>query len=556
MRICTIILLAILVGCKEAPEEKATLNETIDSLFAEYNEGPGASIGVIKDGEFIFSKGYGFANLDYSIPNSPDSKFYIASMAKQFCGAALLKLESEGKLDFQKPITHYLPDFPSYNQVITVDHIIHHTSGIRGTSSMQLIAGIKSDFEDYFSADQQYEMIKTQTKLNFEPGSEFRYSSGGYIVLAKLIEAITGQSFRSYLDDVLFKPLRMSNTFVIDNHREVVKDRVISYYPTSRGFERRSMIFDGMGDGSIVTTVNDLLKWDQAFYDEKLLQIPDFAERMYETGKVRRGNDFYYGMALETSTFKGHRQIGHNGGMLAFRADLIRFPEEKLSVIVLANHGYLHSSFMAQQVAGFYLEDKTLKKEKNEMKTSPSVPKDEAEKYVGKYFSHDINQWRRISYSNDTLYYDNGNINNRISLRKTESHNFVIDQFNPPIPIGFEENTMTIDYGWMKKRFELFDDSQPKREDLKAFLGKYFSSELNTYYTLYELDGRIWVRVNSNIPFVIFPDPTDTKINWNSKSMVWLGYAMMKFQFDEYQKVTGFLIGDNRVSGIFFEKLN
>lgn len=146
-------------------------------------------------------------------------------MARQFCGAALLKLESEGKVNFQDPITRYLPDFPVYEEEITIDHIIHHTSGIRGTSSMQLIAGIDHNFEEHFTANRQYEMIKAQKALNFSPGTEYRYSSGGYIVLAKLVEAVSGKSFRKYLDEYFFQPLGMKNTFIIDDHNEIVKDR-------------------------------------------------------------------------------------------------------------------------------------------------------------------------------------------------------------------------------------------------------------------------------------------------------------------------------------------
>lgn len=554
MRVWFLVFLLAFAACN-IQNKQEQLDLKIDALFEDYVDGPGCALGVIKDGEFIFTKGYGYANLDYDIPNEPDSKFYIGSMAKQFCGAALLKLESEGLIDFQEPIIKYLDDFPEYEEVITIDHIIHHTSGIRGTSSMQLIAGIDQNFEEHFTADQQYEMIKSQKELNFSPGSEYRYSSGGYIVLAKLVEKVSGLSFRDYLDKHIFQPLGMDDTFVIDDHHEIVKNRVISYFPKGNGFERRSMIFDGMGDGSILTTVNDLLKWDQAFYDDSLLGIDSFAERMYETGKVLSRPGQYYGMALQTQDYKGHKMVAHNGGMLAFRADMVRFPDEELTIIVLANHAYIHSSYKALQVADLFLEDKNLPTDTTKHPFD-AIAEGLGKSYSGKYFSDEINNWRRISYENDTLYYDSGDIENRIPLRRLEKDRFGIDVYEPAAIISFEEKKISVNYGGMSRSFEKFDDTQPGFDDLEKFRGKYYSEELNTYYQIYRKEDRLYLKVNNKRPIIIYLDPTDPRINWNSKTMVWIGYAMMKFQLDEAGQVSGFLIGDNRINGIFFQKID
>ena len=549
-----ILLIVFLFGCNQKSVNGSTITFKIDSIFSAYQTGPGCAVGVIKDGQPIFSKGYGYANLDYDIPITDNSKFYIGSMAKQFCGAALLKLESEGKVNFQDPITRYLPDFPVYEEEITVDHIIHHTSGIRGTSSMQLIAGIDHNFEEHFTANRQYEMIKAQKALNFSPGTEYRYSSGGYIVLAKLVEAVSGKSFRNYLDEYFFQPLGMNNTFVIDDHNEIVKDRVISYFPVDKGFERRSMIFDGMGDGSILTTVNDLLRWDQAFYDDSLLSIPNFAERMYNTGKVLSWANQYYGMALQTEKYKGYDMVAHNGGMLGFRADLVRFPKERLSVIVLANHADIHSTYYAQQVVDLFLPSKEIKEEKRQL-TPTSLSKKHGERLSGKYFSHDINNWRKISWEDDTLYYDSGNEHYRTPLRKVDENEFFIDAFDLPASLRFEGDRLYMDYGWTKKTFTKFDDSQPTLEDLRKYHGTYYSQELNIYYKVYKKEDKVYVQIKNNEPILVFPKPINPRINWNSKNMVWIGFAMMKFQFDEDKKVNGFLIGDNRVKGIWFKKI-
>ena len=348
----------------------------------------------------------------------------------------------------------------------------------------------------------------------------------------------------------------MDDTMVVDNHQEVVENRVVSYIQNSTGYERRSMIFDGMGDGSILTTINDLAKWDKAFYDDNLLDIPDFSNKMYNSGKVLRGNEFYYGMALQTSDHKGHKSVHHNGGMLGFRADLVRFPEEELSIIVLANNSIINSTGKAFEVADFYLPSKTENAIENAPSEFPPIPKEYADQLIGKYFSDDLNMWRRITYENDTLFYDSGNLDYKVPLLKTTSTSFEITQFDSPIKLKFNGDYLNIDYGWVCYNFQKFNDALPNWNDLTKYIGNYYSDELNTYYRVFKQNNHLKIQVNNNEPFEIFPKPSDTRINWNSKSMVWLGYAMMKFKFDGLNKIEGFSIGDNRVRGIYFEKLD
>ena len=542
-------------------QDKSALSETekIDKLLEIYNYDsvPGLAVGVFKNGKIIYSKGFGSANLDYKIPNTADSKFYIGSMAKQFAGAALLKLSHEGKLDFSKEIQEYLPDFPKYKYPITVAQIIHHTSGIRGTSSLQLISGIADGYEEFFSAEQQYQMLKNQKELNFIPGTEYRYSSGGYIILAMLIERVSGKSFRKYIDENIFKPLNMENSFVIDNHREIVKNRVISYFKNGEKFERRSMVFDGKGDGSILTTINDLVKWNNAFYDDSLLGIPNFAEKMYTSGKLNNGMEVNYGMALSTYNYNGFEMISHNGGMLGFRADLIRFPEQHLSIAVLANRGDVHSTGVAETIAGYYLEN-SISSKNQEVKDQPkyqvykSINQD-LQKRIGKYFSADINQWRRISFENDTLYYDSGDLTFKSPLLPIGQDKFYLKSLDRLL--NFDGNKLIMDYKTHKHELVKFNDEKPTLEDLKLLSGTYYSEELKALYTFYVDNNKFMMTVNNDLPKEVFPNPKDERINWNSKDKVWIGYAMVRFEKDENNTFNRILIGDNRVKEVEFKKL-
>ncbi len=255
-------------------------------------------------------------------------------MAKQFTTAALLILEAEGKLDFKRPVQAYLPAFPEYAWPITLQHLVHHTSGIRETNSMQLFQGIDPQFEEVFDTDDLVELVLQQKELNFAPGSEYRYSSGGYAVLAKIVEKVSGKPFPEFVEERIFRKLGMYDTRVSDDHNEIIPNRAVSYWPQGEGqWERRSQVFDAYGDGGIITTVRDLLEWDKAFYEDRL-GVENFAEKMYQKGRLNSGEEIEYARALQIREFRGQRYITHNGGMLGFRVDMIRFPDKKLFKLI------------------------------------------------------------------------------------------------------------------------------------------------------------------------------------------------------------------------------
>ncbi len=418
MRVVVLLVLCLFLNqlTLKAQKQLGPSYERIDELFEIFNqnESPGYALGIIKHGELVYAKGYGKANLEYSIPLSDSSAFYIGSMAKQFTTAALLILESQGKIDLNKAVNHYLSEFPQYEHEITINHLIHHTSGIRETNSLQLFQGIEPKFEEVFDTEDLYELILAQEELNFKTGEEFRYSSGGYAVLALLVERVSNMPFRAFLDKNIFSPLGMESTFVCDDHNEIVKNRAVSYWPVGNGnYERRSQVFDAYGDGGIITTVKDLVKWDAAFYDDQL-GIKNFSSKMYQKGRLNNGDEIEYARALQIRNYKGLQMITHNGGMLGFRVDMVRFPEVNTSIILLGNSAFLDPTGDILKVADLYL--------KNELKEIEEIKqgqKDETEvkvetnilnQYVGYYWTDDTNYFRRISKRQDSLFLDNGNL--------------------------------------------------------------------------------------------------------------------------------------------------
>lgn len=525
---------------------------SIDSLFYPYSEreGPGYVLGIVQDGDLVYSKAYGLANLDYGIPLSDSSAFYIGSMAKQFTAAALLILESEGKLSLTDKITKYFPDFPKYGKPITLKHLLYHTSGIREAYSLALFQGFDPNFEEVYSTEDIVELMLSQQELNFIPGEEYRYSSGGYSILAKVIELVSQKSFRDFANEYIFDPLEMNSTFVCDDHNEIVPNRAVSYFPiTDSTFERRVQVFDAYGDGGIITTLEDLVKWDQAFYSDAF-GIPNFSDKMYEVGHLNNGTDLTYARALNVWEYRGERVVQHNGGMLGFRVDLVRFPHQNTSIILLGNQAFLNPTGDALKVADKLLdfeENQSMAGNKNEgLMLSPVA----ANEFIGTYFFDDWNNWKKITYKDSTIYIDGDQ-----PIYRNENGTYQANVFGTLSDIIFSNDSLFIRNDYWKREGRRIDDTPPQsKNELEKFIGEYYSPELNTTHRFYWNKGQFVMQISDKDPIILYPDPTDNRVNWNSKDKVWIGFAMVRFVFNEDGDVLGYNIGDFRVKQVLFQK--
>ena len=560
----TLCMLFSLQGLSQETPINVDANQ-IDTLFKKYDasNAPGYALGIIQNGQLVFSRGYGSANLDYNIPITDSTAFYIGSMAKQFTAAALLILEAQGKLDFKAEVKTYLEDFPSYAYPITIEHLVHHISGIRETNSMQLFQGTDLKFEEVFNTDDLYNLVIAQKELNFEPGTEYRYSSGGYAVLAKVVEQLSGLSFRDFLKQYIFEPLGMQYTIVSDNHNEVIKNRAVSYWPISdTAWERRNLVFDAYGDGGIITTVKDLVQWDKAFYQD-LLGVKDFAEKMYQKGRLNSGRQIEYARALQIRNYKGQRMITHNGGMLGFRVDMVRFPDQKTSIILLGNSAYMNPTGDALKLADIVLKDYFSTPNVNSSMTPDMVAKPIPSALVaqkaGYYWTDQMNYFRRLSFQNDSLFMDSGNAAYKQYLLPLSENEYYLEGQGDPLKLVFTPDEsvykLTISFGPIIRKFRLFDPEPPQSlKEIQSYIGTYTSDELDCNYQIFKEADILYLQIGKQAPKQIFPLPPNTRMVWNGKRMLWIGFGEIKFDIDLSGKVLGFTIGDQRVSGIYFKR--
>ena len=276
--ISTLILISITLISVQA--ETSDLSKEIDSLFGDRSEKPGCAVGVIENGEYIHSKGYGLANLEHEIPIDKDTIFRIGSVSKQFTTMAIAILEEKGQLSFDDEMKTHIPDLIDYGEEVTINHMIHHFSGLGDYEYMDYPGRFKNavgeEFrwgnEDYLTNDEFHELIKTLPLIR-KPEKKFHYSNTGYVLLALVAENVSTMSLRKLAEKEIFNPLGMNNSFFNDDVNLPFKNRADAYTPIKEGSNEYKINVTNLswiGDGGVYTSLNDFIKWDQNFYENKL----------------------------------------------------------------------------------------------------------------------------------------------------------------------------------------------------------------------------------------------------------------------------------------------
>lgn len=329
------------------------------------------SVLVAQDGKVLLDKGYGFANLEWEVPNTPTTKFRLGSITKQFTAASILLLEERGKLKVEDPVKKYMPDAPAAWDKITIFHVLTHTSGIPSFTGFP-------DFESHeaqaMTPEKLVEWFRDKP-LDFEPGTKWNYSNSGYVLLGYLIEKISGQSYSDFVQQNIFTPLGMKDSGY-DSNSAIIAHRAAGYTPgksgaVNAGFVHMSIPFSA---GALYSTTEDLLRWEQGLFGGKVLTAASLAKM---TTPFKQ--DYAFGLGV--STQNGHKMIAHDGGIQGFNTALAYYPDDKLVVAVLAN-----VNGPAGQIAGNLAkvalgEKVVLPTERKEITLSPQILK----QYVGTY---------------------------------------------------------------------------------------------------------------------------------------------------------------------------
>jgi CubicO group peptidase (beta-lactamase class C family) len=403
-RSCTVAAILIFSTCGAAlasnEEPGATLRVAVDSIFADLEKfgSPGCALGVYRNGQIIYAKGYGLANIEQHVAITPKSVFDIASNSKQFSATSILLLEQRGKLSINDDVHKYIPELPDYGRPITILQLLNHTSGLRDYLSVMEYAGINTD--SVTTDEDALAVIQRQKTLDFAPGSEHVYSNTGFFLLSVIIKRVTGKTLREFAAENIFRPLGMNHTEYRDDHTELVAERALAYEPKENGsgFTLAISYFEQTGDGGVMISVEDLQKWDENFYSGQI-GGKELLAKIQERGILNSGKVLEYAKGLYLQQYRGLRTVRHSGSWGGYRSELLRFPEQHFSVACLCNRGDSAPTRRAEQVADIYLSkfmnpaekqhDEAKKTSKMEITTIP-VSARQLQDYEGKYWSDEV----------------------------------------------------------------------------------------------------------------------------------------------------------------------
>jgi CubicO group peptidase (beta-lactamase class C family) len=354
------------------PTEDQRLSQAlknVDAILKEWGPetGPGCAYAAARDGHTLFARAYGMADLEHNVPLTPQSVFDASSIAKQFTAAAILLLVQDGKLRLNDDIRKYLPEMPDYGTPITIRHVLNHTSGLRDWIGVEELAG-HTQPRRYYNNSDVLEIAARQENLNFTPGQRWAYTNTGYILLAIIVRRVSGSSLAEFTRERLFKPLGMDSTQWSDDSRRIVKNRAIGYQRADRqkvdsGYIKPVPmgIGDQYGSGGLLTTVSDLLIWNEALDAGRL--GPFVTGELQRRGVLNDGRVLGYGAGLFLPKYKGHAAVWHGGDLAGYRAELERFPESHLSIAVLCNSDEIRPRRISLSIADALLPASDLRTE-------------------------------------------------------------------------------------------------------------------------------------------------------------------------------------------------
>lgn len=553
-----VIMLTIIFGCTIKTLAQSLPDSTIkkiDSLFRKWNttNSPGCTVGIVRNDSLIYSKGYGMANLEYSIPNEPQTLYHMASISKQFTAFSIVLLARQGKLKLDGDIHKWLPWFPDLKEKITIRNLLNHTSGIRDQWQLLAISGTRLD--DVITQDQIIKILSKQQALNFKPGDQYSYSNSGFTMLAEIVKAVSGQTLRQFTDSAIFKPLGMNSTHIHDDYTEIEKNRSYSYdRKDSSHFTNAILSYSVAGATSLFTNINDMSKWIMNFYDHKVGDQQDI-NMLTQKGKLNNSKELSYALGIANDTWKGWRQYSHGGADAGYRTYVSVFPDLKMGFIVFSNLGDFDPGGKVYEMADLFIRDTTSKKEvvkKEQRDSAAAILKDtmRIKKFTGNYigadglpFSFNIRN-RQLHYH----IYDETNF-----LIKDAKDTFSIPQA-PAIKFifGIKGKDTTVDLITPDQVYHLqkyINDTLQTDEVLKIYTGSYYCPELDCRYGIVLKDHHLFLTNSkyNDAKLTLIGKDHLTDDNW------WINHLMMLR--NSKNNITGFEVNSGRIMHLRFNKI-
>jgi CubicO group peptidase (beta-lactamase class C family) len=524
-------------------------------LFAEWAkpDSPGCALAVIQDGEIVHKRGYGMADLERDVPLSPRSVFDLGSTSKQFVALCILLLAEQGKLSLDDDIRRHIPEMPDYGEPITLRQLVHHTSGIRDYLELMTLCGMRWE-NDYYE-EEIIALLARQKELNFRPGEEYLYSNSGYFLLGELAKRVAGQSLNDFACEQIFQPLGMDHTRFYDDFRMIVPDRAIGYAPREGGGYGIELYHsDLVGDGGLLASVEDLFLWDQNFYENKLGGGgPELIDRMLTRGALNDGKELSYAFGLEIGHYRGLPIVSHGGSWAGYRSDIIRFPEQRFSVICLSNLSTFKPTALAKQVADLYLEGQYKEEASRQVEElSLALSPADLRGNTGDFINPKTGTVLNLSVQDEklTVSHPSGLVFQIVPIGENR---FRSVDAPVELTLAFEEPSA----GEAMRLQVRVEDEEPaafhaierislEPHELEEYAGEYHSDELGVIYRFHLRDGALVLKLGY--------DPVEPHLQPTVRDEFIVKDRNLKFVRDAQGRISGFNARSGRVVNVWFAK--
>jgi CubicO group peptidase (beta-lactamase class C family) len=404
-----LFLFLLPLAIQASAQQWADTAKAIEALFTRYQkENPGCELAISRNGQLIFSEAWGSADLEHNIPMTTSSITEAGSVSKQFTAAAILLLEQQGKLSLDDDVNKYIPELPKYDKTITLRFMMHHASGLRDWGAIGAIAGWPRTTKTYSNYD-ALDIITRQKELNFTPNETFGYSNSNYNLFAIIVERVSGMTLAEFTRKYIFVPAGMSHTSWRDDHKRIVPNRAIAYSLKDNGYETDMPNEDAYGNGGLLTTAEDLLKWN-AWYQGGFLGSPSLLPKQLATEDFNNGKPNRYGAGLFLGKKHDLDYINHNGATASYRANLVSYPDLGLSIAWLSNTSAFDKaanvSLQAEDL--FFPERSTAFPKRQTNYNSPdkvyALTEAGMRSYIGNYYSEEAQTTFTVRIKDGQLY--------------------------------------------------------------------------------------------------------------------------------------------------------
>jgi len=500
-----LVLLALFssLALPQKLQPPADAKAKVDAVFARWNrsDSPGCAAGATIDGSTVLSAGYGMADLEHDAAITPGTIFEPGSVTKQFTAAAVLLLAQQGKLSLDDPIRKYIPEVPDYDRPITIRHLLHHTSGLRDWGNVAAIGGWPRTTRVYTHAF-VLDIVSRQRALNYAPGSEYSYTNTGFNLAAILVERVSGKSLPAFTRESIFTPLAMASTGWRDDFRRIVKNRAVAYAPSGGAFVMNMPFESVYGNSSLLTTVGDLLRWNQNFTDLKVGGRA-LIETQQQRGRLMDGRTIAYAAGLMMLHWKGLAEVSHSGSTAGYSAWLGRYPEQGLSVAVLCNVA-TNATQLGHAVAEVYLGDAVRPKAQDPVALDVTT----LEASTGLYRSLRDHETLTVALENGQLRLDRRGV-----LKPTAANVFAVGEEGRAefetdgagkvvrLRIATEADPNNV--------YEKVEPARPALADLEGMVGEYTSDEAEVTFLVVLDGGRLVMRRRPDAAFPLTPTYRD-----------------------------------------------